>query len=133
VASTFADAVTRGYEGVVVKNLAAPYAAGRRDSAWVKIKPRHTFDLIVTAVEWGHAGAGPVICRADASTSTDGRQPMVNQQRLNAVEYEIDLIDQEIVELFAAGYMVEVDRRLDDRRAQQTLRDRLRRGDVPNG
>ena len=54
VASTFADAVTRGYEGVVVKNLAAPYAAGRRDSAWVKIKPRHTFDLIVTAVEWGH-------------------------------------------------------------------------------
>jgi hypothetical protein len=52
---------------------------------------------------------------------------MVNQQRLNAVEYEIDLIDQEIVELFAAGYMV------DDRRAQQTLRDRLRRGDVPNG
>lgn len=85
------------------------------------------------AVEWGHAGAGPVICRAEASTSTDGRQPMVNQQRLNAVEYEIDLIDQEIVELFAAGYMVEVDRRLDDRRAQQTLRDRLRRGDVPNG
>ena len=54
VASTFADAVARGYEGVVVKSLAAPYAAGRRDSAWVKIKPRHTFDLIVTAVEWGH-------------------------------------------------------------------------------
>ena len=38
----------------MVKNLQAPYAAGRRDSAWVKIKPRHTFDLVVTAVEWGH-------------------------------------------------------------------------------
>jgi DNA ligase 1 len=53
-ADTFADAVRRGYEGVVIKNLAAPYAAGRRDSAWVKVKPRHTFDLIVTAAEWGH-------------------------------------------------------------------------------
>jgi DNA ligase-1 len=37
-----------------VKNPSAPYAAGRRDSAWVKLKPRHTFDLIVIAAEWGH-------------------------------------------------------------------------------
>jgi len=29
---------------------------------------------------------------------------MLNQQRLNPVEYEIDAIDQEIVELLAAGY-----------------------------
>jgi hypothetical protein len=58
---------------------------------------------------------------------------MLNRQRLNAVEYEINLIDQEIVELSAAGYMVEVDRRLDDRRAQQVFRDRLQRGELPNG
>jgi hypothetical protein len=58
---------------------------------------------------------------------------MLNRQRLNAVEYEINLIDQEIVELSAAGYMVEVDRRLDDRRGQQVLRDRLQRGELPNG
>jgi len=54
VAARFSDAVARGYEGVVIKNLEAPYAAGRRDAAWVKIKPRHTFDLVVTAAEWGH-------------------------------------------------------------------------------
>ena len=58
---------------------------------------------------------------------------MLNRQRLNAVEFEINLIDQDIVELFAQGYMVDVDRRLDDRRAQQLLRDRLQRGEVPNG
>jgi hypothetical protein len=58
---------------------------------------------------------------------------MLNRQRLNAVEYEINLIDQEIVELSAAGYMVEVDRRLDDRRGHQVLRDRLQRGELPNG
>ena len=54
VGARFAAAVADGYEGVVIKNLAAPYAAGRRDAGWVKIKPRHTFDLVVTAAEWGH-------------------------------------------------------------------------------
>ncbi|HLL61460.1 MAG TPA: ATP-dependent DNA ligase [Propionibacteriaceae bacterium] len=54
VAARFAEAVADGYEGVVIKNLSAPYVAGRRDAAWVKIKPRHTFDLVVTAAEWGH-------------------------------------------------------------------------------
>ena len=42
-----------GHEGVVVKDLAAPYAAGRRGAAWVKVKPVHTLDLVVLAVEWG--------------------------------------------------------------------------------
>jgi DNA ligase-1 len=37
----------------VVKNLDAPYDAGRRGSAWVKVKPVHTLDLVVLAVEWG--------------------------------------------------------------------------------
>jgi ATP-dependent DNA ligase I len=50
----FADAVSRGHEGVVVKSLSAPYAAGRRGSEWIKVKPRHTLDLVVLAAEWGH-------------------------------------------------------------------------------
>jgi len=49
----FAEMLARGHEGVVVKDLAAPYDAGRRGSAWVKVKPRHTLDLVVLAVEWG--------------------------------------------------------------------------------
>ncbi|MEO3779756.1 ATP-dependent DNA ligase [Micromonospora sp. B11E3] len=49
----FAAAVDAGQEGVVVKSLDAPYDAGRRGAAWVKVKPRHTLDLVVLAVEWG--------------------------------------------------------------------------------
>ncbi len=30
-----------------------PYAAGRRGPGWIKVKPRHTLDLVVLAVEWG--------------------------------------------------------------------------------
>lgn len=37
----------------MVKSLDAPYAAGRRGAGWVKVKPRHTLDLVVLAVEWG--------------------------------------------------------------------------------
>ncbi len=43
----------QGHEGVIVKDPAAPYDAGRRGSAWVKVKPVHTLDLVVLAVEWG--------------------------------------------------------------------------------
>ena len=50
----FGRVVADGYEGVVVKKLTAPYAAGRRDSGWIKVKPRHTFDLAVIAAEWGY-------------------------------------------------------------------------------
>jgi ATP-dependent DNA ligase I len=53
-AAFFADAIARGHEGVVVKALDAPYAAGRRGAGWIKVKPRHTLDLVVLAVEWGH-------------------------------------------------------------------------------
>jgi DNA ligase-1 len=48
------DALARGHEGVVVKSLAIGYAAGRRGSGWVKVKPVHTLDLVVLAVEWGN-------------------------------------------------------------------------------
>jgi ATP-dependent DNA ligase I len=50
----FREAIARGHEGVVVKSLDAPYAAGRRGAGWIKVKPRHTLDLVVLAVEWGH-------------------------------------------------------------------------------
>ncbi|MEU4163939.1 ATP-dependent DNA ligase [Actinoplanes sp. NPDC026670] len=53
-AAAFAAALAAGQEGVVIKDPEAPYDVGRRGSAWVKVKPRHTLDLVVLAVEWGH-------------------------------------------------------------------------------
>lgn len=54
VAEEFASAaLRRGHEGVMVKDAASTYSAGRRGAAWLKIKPAHTLDLVVLAVEWG--------------------------------------------------------------------------------
>ena len=47
-------ALAEGHEGVVVKDLGAPYAAGRRGRAWQKVKPVHTLDLVVLGAEWGY-------------------------------------------------------------------------------
>ncbi|MBV8993665.1 MAG: ATP-dependent DNA ligase, partial [Pseudonocardiales bacterium] len=48
------EALAAGHEGVMVKALDAPYAAGRRGRAWQKVKLAHTLDLVVLAAEWGY-------------------------------------------------------------------------------
>jgi DNA ligase 1 len=48
------DALRAGHEGVVVKDTASLYAAGRRGKAWRKVKPVRTYDLVVLGAEWGH-------------------------------------------------------------------------------
>jgi DNA ligase-1 len=48
------EALRAGHEGVVVKDAASPYAAGRRGKAWRKVKPVRTYDLVVLGAEWGH-------------------------------------------------------------------------------
>ncbi len=53
-AAVLDDALAAGQEGVVVKALDAPYAAGRRGKAWQKVKPVHTLDLVVLGAEWGY-------------------------------------------------------------------------------
>jgi DNA ligase 1 len=53
-AAFFEASIAGGHEGVVVKALESRYEAGRRGAGWLKVKPRHTLDLVVLAAEWGH-------------------------------------------------------------------------------
>jgi DNA ligase-1 len=51
----FEGALTRGNEGIMVKDPGAPYSPGRRGRKWLKWKrPLATLDVVVTAVEFGH-------------------------------------------------------------------------------
>ena len=49
----FEAAIQSGHEGVMLKALDAPYEAGSRGAAWLKLKKIHRLDLVVLAVEWG--------------------------------------------------------------------------------
>ncbi len=46
-------ALDAGHEGVMAKDPKAPYEAGSRGRAWLKLKPAHTLDLVVLAADWG--------------------------------------------------------------------------------
>ena len=48
------EALKAGHEGIVVKDAASLYSAGRRGKAWRKVKPVRTYDLVVLGAEWGH-------------------------------------------------------------------------------
>ena len=52
-ASFLEEALAAGHEGVMVKDPASPYQAGRRGRAWRKVKPVVTVDLVVLGAEWG--------------------------------------------------------------------------------
>lgn len=49
----FEDALSRGHEGILLKDPSGPYEAGHRGARWLKVKPAHELDLVVLAVEHG--------------------------------------------------------------------------------
>ncbi len=74
----FADAsVQQGYEGIMIKDLDAPYEC-RRSSFWLKWKPTITVDLNIVGVEEGtgrnKGRLGALICKGE----DDGRSIDVN-------------------------------------------------------
>ncbi|MBS7660066.1 DNA ligase, partial [Candidatus Bathyarchaeota archaeon] len=48
------EAIRRGYEGIVVKNLNSPYEPGKRTYTWLKLKPeRDTLDCTIVKALYG--------------------------------------------------------------------------------
>jgi DNA ligase-1 len=73
-------AIDAGHEGVMVKDLEAGYDAGRRGKAWRKVKPVHTLDLVVIAVEWGHGRRSGWLSNLHlAARGADGEWVMVGK------------------------------------------------------
>lgn len=60
--------LSEGYEGIMVKDPNAPYKTKRSD-AWLKMKPFHTFDLEIVAVEEGEGKfqgmMGALVCEGE--------------------------------------------------------------------
>ena len=89
----FDDALAHGHEGVVAKDPDSRYTAGRRGAGWIKVKPRHTLDLVVLAAEWGSgrrrgaaeqpAPRGPRRRHTGAGGVGDARQDLQGPHRRN--------------------------------------------------
>lgn len=77
-AEVLAGALDAGHEGVMVKSLDAPYAAGRRGKAWQKVKPTHTLDLVVIGAEWGYGRRTGSLSNIHlAARDPDGGEPIM--------------------------------------------------------
>jgi bifunctional non-homologous end joining protein LigD len=48
-----ADALDAGWEGVMVKDMDAPYLSGKRSKAWIKLKGKQTYDCRVVGFQPG--------------------------------------------------------------------------------
>lgn len=101
-----ADAVSRGYEGIMIKDLQAPYQC-RRSHFWLKWKPTITLDLTVISLEEGtgknQGRLGALVCEG---TDND-RQVRVNvgggftdDDRQQFWQHQTDILGQ-IVEIEA--------------------------------
>lgn len=73
----FTEALELGYEGIMIKDVTAPYVT-KRDEAWLKLKPALTVDLTVVGVEEGtgrnEGRLGALVCEGE----DDGRLVRVN-------------------------------------------------------
>jgi DNA ligase-1 len=77
-AAVLDGALAAGHEGVVVKALDAPYAAGRRGRAWQKVKPVHTLDLVVIGAEWGYGRRSGKLSNIHlGARDPDGGEPLM--------------------------------------------------------
>jgi DNA ligase-1 len=62
LAQIFEEALARGNEGLMIKDLNSSYAPGRRGKSWLKMKRElATLDVVVTAVEFGHGKRAAVL------------------------------------------------------------------------
>ena len=91
----FEQAMARGNEGLMIKDLQSPYMPGRRGRWWLKLKRElATLDVVVTAAEFGHGKRIHVL--SDYTFAVRKGEELVNIGKAYS-----GLTDKEIAELTA--------------------------------
>ena len=80
LAQIFEQALERGNEGLMIKDVNSPYSPGRRGKSWLKLKRElATLDVVVTAVEFGHGKRASVLSDYTfAVRASDGSDELLN-------------------------------------------------------
>ena len=91
----FDEAMARGNEGLMIKDINSPYMPGRRGRWWLKLKRElATLDVVVTAAEFGHGKRIHVL--SDYTFAVRKGEELVNIGKAYS-----GLTDKEIAELTA--------------------------------
>jgi ATP-dependent DNA ligase I len=102
LAQIFEQALERGNEGLMIKDLNSSYAPGRRGRSWLKLKRElATLDVVVTAVEFGHGKRSAVLSDytfAVRAGETDDRLLNVGKAYSGLTDAEISHMTQWFLE-----------------------------------
>lgn len=108
----FEQALLAGHEGLMAKSLTAPYAAGQRGFHWLKLKPHHTLDLVVLAVERGSGRRKPWLSNLHlgARDPQSGQFVMLGKTFKGLTDEMLEWQTQALTALQVStdGYLVEV-------------------------
>jgi DNA ligase-1 len=84
-------AINDGYEGIMIKDLDAPYESGKRSTAWAKHKPpRFELDVVVTGVRYGEGKRATVFSSYDIAVKD--KNDLLSIGSVGTGFSEIDLI-----------------------------------------
>ena len=84
-------AINDGYEGIMIKDLNAPYESGKRSIAWAKHKPpRFELDVVVTGVRYGEGKRATVFSSYDIAVKD--KNDFISIGSIGTGFSEIDLI-----------------------------------------
>ena len=96
LAQIFEQALERGNEGLMIKDVESSYMPGRRGKSWLKLKRElATLDVVVTAVEFGHGKRAPVL--SDYTFAVKASE--TDDSLLNVGKAYTGLTDVEIAEM----------------------------------
>ena len=66
----YSEAISKGYEGIMVKDLNANYESGKRSVSWAKYKPpRIELDVVITGARYGEGKRSHVMASYDMAVS----------------------------------------------------------------
>ncbi len=93
----FTAARARGNEGLMLKRTDAPYEAGRRGSAWRKVKRAYaTLDVVITRAERGHGKRAGVLSDYTFAVWSDGRLVEIGRAFSGLTDAEIELLTRRL-------------------------------------
>jgi len=76
----YKESLSKGNEGIMIKNLNKDYTSGRRVGGWLKIKPGlEPLDLIITGAEWGEGKRAKWLSSFTLSCKDKGKYLMVGK------------------------------------------------------
>ncbi|MDG6959735.1 MAG: ATP-dependent DNA ligase [Nitrososphaerota archaeon] len=89
-----------GYEGLVVKDPAGPYAMGKRGGGWAKLKEElDTLDVVIVAAEYGHGKRAGVISDYTFAVRDGGELKTVGKAYSGLTDKEIDEMTRRLKEI----------------------------------